>query len=365
MTPMNRQIKRRQTRTVRIGGLAIGSGHPVVIQSMVKTSAKNVAAATAAAVAQIKGLEAAGCEIVRLAVEDLKDAQALSKIKRQTRIPLVADIHFDYRLALAAIDAGVDKVRLNPGNIYKPVQVREVIAAAKGAHIPIRVGANSGSLRGPSGDVARKLVKSVQEYLKIFERSGFRDVVISLKASTIPETIAAYQQMARVCDYPLHVGITATGLPVDGLVKSSAGIGILLFGGIGDTIRVSLLDDPRQEVAAAQLLLAGLGLRAFGPGWICCPTCGRCEVDLKQKAQTLERWIQRLSPAERARIRDLKIAVMGCVVNGPGEAREADLGIAFSKHKGILFRRGAMVRTVPLASGEKALFELIRKEARR
>jgi (E)-4-hydroxy-3-methylbut-2-enyl-diphosphate synthase len=343
---MRREIKRRKTRTIKIGGVPVGSGHPIAIQSMVKTSAKNVAAA----VAQIKGLQAAGCEVVRLAVEDQKDAQALRKIKQQTRIPLVADIHFDYRLALAAIDAGVDKVRLNPGNIYKPVQVREVIAAAKSARIPIRVGANSGSLRGHSGDVVRKLVRSVSEYLKIFEKSAFYDIVISLKASTVLETIAAYQEMARVCDYPLHVGITATGLSMDGLVKSSAGIGILLFGGIGDTIRVSLLDDPQQEVAAAQLLLTGLGLRAFGPQWICCPTCGRCEVDLKQKAQTLARWIQRLSPAERARIKDLKIAVMGCVVNGPGEAREADLGIAFSRHKGILFRRGFLLRTVPLAS---------------
>jgi (E)-4-hydroxy-3-methylbut-2-enyl-diphosphate synthase len=354
-------IKRHKTRTVKIGGVSIGSGHPIAIQSMVKTSAKNVAAATA----QIKGLEAVGCEIVRLAVEDQKDAQALKKIKRQTRIPLVADIHFDYRLALAAIDAGVDKVRLNPGNIFKPAEVRAVIAAAKSARIPIRVGANSGSLRGRSGDVAHRLVRSVREYVKIFEKSGFYDTVISLKASTIPETIAAYQEMARVCDYPLHVGITATGQAMDGLVKSSAGIGVLLFGGIGDTIRVSLLDDPRQEVAAAQLLLAGLGLRQFGPQWICCPTCGRCEVDLKEKAGALARWIERLSAAERARIRDLKIAVMGCVVNGPGEAREADLGIAFSKHKGMLFRRGVMQRAVPLASGEKALFELIRKEARR
>ena len=353
-------IKRHKTRTIKIGRVLIGSRHPIAIQSMLKTSTKGVVAA----VGQIKSLESVGCEVVRLAIEDQKDAAALKRIRREVDIPLVADIHFNYRLALAAIDAGVDKVRLNPGNIFKPVEVRQVIAAAKSARIPIRIGANSGSVRKGSEDVARNLVQSVRAYLKIFEKENFHDIVISLKASTIPETIAAYRQMARVCDYPLHVGITATGLPLDGLVKSSAGIGILLFGGIGDTIRVSLLDDPRQEVLAAQRLLSGLGLRDFGPQWICCPTCGRCEVDLKQKAQSLACEIQRLKPEERARIKDLKIAVMGCVVNGPGEAREADLGVAFSKHKGILFRHGKIVGTVPLASGEKALFDLLRREAK-
>ncbi len=351
------KIKRRITRTVKVGDVKIGSDYPIAIQSMVKVPAKNVAGT----VLQIKGLEDDGCEIVRIAVEDMGDARAIAEIKKKIRVPLVADIHFDYRLALAAIEAGIDKVRLNPGNIYRDSEVRSVIDAAKSAHIPIRIGANSGSLKHRSKDTAEALVKSVQEYLKIFKKMHFHDLIISLKGSDIIDTIMAYEKMSHICDYPLHLGITATGLPLDGVVKSSAGLGVLLFNGIGDTIRISLLDEPRNEVKAAQSLLNSLGLRIFGPQLICCPTCGRCEVDLSSKADVFEGLLSKLGPAELDRIKNYKIALMGCVVNGPGEAKEATLGIAFSKHKGVLFKKGKIIKTVSLANGENELFNLLKK----
>jgi (E)-4-hydroxy-3-methylbut-2-enyl-diphosphate synthase len=352
------KIIRRKTRTVKIGRLRIGSGHAILVQSMVKVSTKKVPETTR----QIRRLTEAGCDIVRLAIEDREDALAIKEIKRQVSVPLVADIHFDYRLALTAIESGIDKVRLNPGNIYKPQEVRAVIAAAKLAHIPIRIGANSGSLRIKAKDPAEALVKSVLDYLRIFKKDRFGDLVISLKGSGTLDTIEAYEKMARLCDYPLHLGVTATGLPLDGVVKSSVGIGVLLFKGIGDTIRMSLLQQPEEEVLAAQSLLNSLGLRHFGPDFICCPTCGRCEVALLEKAQKLQRLVCRIDKSKRLRLNNYKIAVMGCVVNGPGEAREADVGIAFSKHKGILFKKGKIVRTVDLGKGEEALFDLIKKE---
>ncbi|MFH0877099.1 MAG: flavodoxin-dependent (E)-4-hydroxy-3-methylbut-2-enyl-diphosphate synthase [Candidatus Omnitrophota bacterium] len=350
-------IKRRKTRTVSIGRVKIGSGHPIAIQSMVKVPAKK----TDAAVRQIHELQALGCEIIRIAVEDQRDALALTQIKRQVRIPLVADIHFDYRLAIAAIAAGVDKVRLNPGNIYRPGEVKAVVAAAKERGIPVRIGANSGSLRIKGQATAHALVRSVRAYIKIFENKKFYNLVISLKGAHLLDTIAAYDEMARCCDYPLHLGITATGLPLEGVVKSSAGIGVLLFGGLGDTIRVSLLGDPHQEIVVAQFLLNSLGLRRFGPEFICCPTCGRCEVNLLEKAQNFKKRLQALTPAQRARLKDLTIALMGCVVNGPGEARQASAGIAFSKRKGVLFERGKIVRTVAFKDGEEELLRLIKK----
>ncbi len=351
-------IKRRTTRSVRVGNIKIGSSHPVAIQSMVKVAARDVEAS----VRQINALEAAGCEIIRIAVEGCEDAAAIRLIKKKTRLPLVADIHFDYRLALAAIEAGADKVRLNPGNIYRPEEVCSVIRAAQDARIPIRIGANSGSLKARAKDTASALVKSVQDYLKVFKRMNFKDIVISLKGSDILDTIAAYEKMSKVCDYPLHLGITATGLPLDGVVKSSAGLGVLLFKGIGDTIRISLLDEPREEVRVAQLLLECLGMRSFGPQMVCCPTCGRCEVDLRSKAEAFEAFLSGLSQREKARLKGFKVALMGCVVNGPGEAKEADIGIAFSKHKGILFKKGVVVKTVPLGAGEKELLKLLKKE---
>jgi (E)-4-hydroxy-3-methylbut-2-enyl-diphosphate synthase len=354
------EIKRRKTRTVKIGHVRIGSGHPVAIQSMVKVPARQIDAS----VRQIIDLQSAGCEIVRLAVENREDAQALRQIKRRVRLPLVADIHFDYRLALASIDAGVDKVRLNPGNIHRPREIREVIAAAKSARIPIRIGANSGSLRRRSKNRAADLAKSALSYLKIFEREGFRDLVVSLKGSHVLDTIEAYKKISLLCDYPLHLGVTATGLPLDGIVKSSMALGELLFHGIGDTIRVSLLDQPQQEVVVARFLLHSLGLRHFGPELVCCPTCGRCEVNLPQKAAVVEKWLSGLDASKKKHIQRWKIAVMGCVVNGPGEAREADVGIAFSRHKGIIFKKGKAVRTVGLDAGEQALLDILEDEIR-
>ncbi len=353
-----KKIIRRKTRCVKIGRLKIGHAYPVAVQSMLKAKARDLEVA----VSQIKKLADAGCDIVRVAIEERQDALAIKHIKRHVDIPIVADIHFSYRLALEAIDAGVDKIRLNPGNIYKPLEVKEVIAAAKSAHIPIRIGANSGSLRETDKDKARALVKSVLDYLKLFEKCGFNDIVISLKGSDILETIAAYERMASLCDYPLHVGVTATGLPLDGVIKSSLGIGVLLFQGIGDTIRVSLLGDPLQEVLTAQVMLNSLGLRKFGPEWICCPTCGRCEVDLYKKARGFEDLLKGLKRHERDRLRYYKIALMGCVVNGPGEAKEATCGLAFSKQKAVLFKKGKIVRSVALDKAEEALFGMLKKD---
>ncbi len=351
------KIKRRQTRTVSIGKVRIGKGYPVAVQSMVKVRACNVTRA----VEEIRKLELAGCDIVRIAVEDPKDARAIKDIKKSINIPLVADIHFDHRLALLAVEAGVDKIRLNPGNIYRAQHVRAVIDAAKNARIPIRVGANSGSLRIKGRDGASALVASVVDYLKIFKKARFNDIVISLKGSDITDTIAAYEKMAHLCDFPLHVGMTATGLPLDGIVKSSVGIGILLFKGIGDTIRASLLDEPGQEVAVAKFLLNSLGLRDFGPELICCPRCGRCEVNLLKKVQRFQELLDRLPRAQRSKLKDRKIALMGCVVNGPGEAREADLGIAFSRHKGVIFKKSKIISTVSLDRGEETLFAILKK----
>jgi (E)-4-hydroxy-3-methylbut-2-enyl-diphosphate synthase len=353
-------IKRRTTRTVKIGNIKVGSGYPVAIQTMVKVKAKD----TDRAVEEINKCAAAGCEIVRIAIEDLEDAQSIKTIKRRICLPLVADIHFDYRLALAAIEAGSDKIRLNPGNIFKSEEVRAVIAAAKSHRTPIRIGANSGSLRMKSKNTAQALVQSVLDYLKIFKKENFHNIVISLKASHRLDTIEAYEKMARVCDYPFHLGLTATGLPLDGVVKSSAALGVLLFKGIGDTIRISLLQRPEVEVAVGQLLLNSLGLRKFGPEWICCPTCGRCEVDLLKRANNLKGMLGTLSVQERNRIKNYKIALMGCVVNGPGEAREATWGIAFSKTKAALFKKGKIFNTVRLDVGEKSLFKMLKKDLR-
>jgi (E)-4-hydroxy-3-methylbut-2-enyl-diphosphate synthase len=239
--------------------------------------------------------------------------------------------------------------------------VREVIAAARAAHIPIRVGANSGSVRSRRRDPSAALVASVRAYLKVFEKMGFRDIVISLKASTVMDTVRAYRLMARVCDYPFHVGVTATGLPLDGIIKSGIGIGVLLFEGIGDTIRASLLDEPGQEVAVGQGILAALGQRTYGPQFVCCPTCGRCAVDIGAQARALEKSLRRLSSEERARVGSRRIAIMGCVVNGPGEAREADLGVAFSKHKAAIFRKGKIVRTVPFGQAHGVLLSLLKR----
>lgn len=354
-------IKRYKTKVVKIGNISIGGNNPVAIQSMAKTKTSDIEKT----VRQIKELEKAGCEIVRLAIKDNADACGLKKIKAQVSIPIVADIHFNWRLALAAIDNGADKIRLNPGNIYKKEQIKEVVQAAKFHHIPIRVGLNSGSLpqtanrkapacrqAGQTEYIAERMVKSALDYIKILEKFGFSDIVISLKASSILDTILAYRKIAKVSDYPLHLGVTATGLPGQGAVKSSIAIGALLLEGIGDTIRVSLTAKPQEEVKAARFILEALGLRHFGPEIISCPTCGRCEVDLVNIVKELE---DRLS-AKRSTL-NAKIAVMGCVVNGPGEAKEADFGVAFGKQEGLLFRKGKPIKKVSFHNCADALLK--------
>lgn len=336
------KIKRTHTKCVHIGTVPIGGKHPLAVQSMIKIPTKNVGAV----VRQIQALKDCGCEIIRVAVKDNDDAASLAKIKKQIHIPLVADIHFNYRFALAAIDAGVDKIRLNPGNIYKKEQVRAIASLARQRNLPIRVGSNSGSIRPryrKQKTTVAALVKQTHDYIKMLEDYGVDKIVISLKSSDIFETIEAYKKMSTLSSYPLHLGVTATGLLRDGIVKSSIGIGILLAQGIGDTIRVSLLGDPKDEVAVARSILSALSIRQFGPQYICCPTCGRCEVDLKRKVGELSQKISTMNHKDLSRF---SIAVMGCMVNGPGEAQHADLGVAFGRSKGILFKKGKVIHTL-------------------
>ncbi len=349
-------IKRRKTRVIKIGSCLIGGAHPVAIQSMVKYRATDIKRS----LKQVRELEDAGCEIVRFAVKDMQDARALKKIKKEAKIPVVADIHFDYRLALEAIESGVDKIRLNPGNIYKKEEVREVVAGLKNARIPLRIGVNSGSVRDlHSKSAAENLVKSALEYIKLVERFRFHNIVVSLKASNVLDTVSAYKLISGVCDYPLHLGVTAAGSPFAGAIKSSVALGALLLDGIGDTIRVSLTDIPVREVYAAKVILESLGLRKFGHSLISCPTCGRCEVDLVKIVRELE---ERLAVSgERLAHKPLKVAVMGCVVNGPGEAKEADIGVAFGKSEGLLFKKGKPVRKVSYRDCVEVLLKEIRK----
>ncbi len=345
---------RRKTRVIGIGAVKIGGNYPVAIQSMAKAKTSD----TGRTIAQIKELEAAGCEVIRVAVKDHADAQALREIKRNIKIPLVADIHFDWTLAMESIESGVDKIRLNPGNIYKKSQIREVASAAKLAGIPIRVGLNSGSV-GDSKDQVKAMVDKARGYLKILEGMKFRDIVVSLKAQNARDTVAAYRRMAEYCDYPFHLGVTATGLVQEGLIKSNVAIGALLLDGIGDTIRISLTDHPREEVKAAKLLLKSLGLRNFGPEVISCPTCGRCEVNLVKVVKELETRLPAVNYKPSSPV--IQVAVMGCVVNGPGEAKHADLGIAFGKKDGLLFKKGRPVGKVPV---DKCVDVLIREIAK-
>lgn len=348
---MTQRIKRRKARVVKIGSVHIGGSYPIAIQSMVKTKTSNVLKA----VRQIRCLQDAGCEIVRLAVKDNKDAEAIAKIKKLVSVPLVADIHFDWRLALRAIKNGADKIRLNPGNIGKERHIREVVGAAKKAGIPIRIGLNSGSI-GRSDTQVKTMMSSCRNYLRIFEDLEFYDIVLSLKASDVRTTIEAYRRMAVLCDYPFHLGLTATGASFKGAVQSSIAIGSLLLGGIGDTIRVSLTDAPGQEVRTAKYILEALGLRRFGPHIVSCPTCGRCQVDLIAIVRKLE---QELGVKQITR--PLRIAVMGCEVNGPGEAMDADIGIAFGKDQGLLFKNGKPVRKVPLGESITVLLDEMRR----
>jgi (E)-4-hydroxy-3-methylbut-2-enyl-diphosphate synthase len=349
------QIKRRKTRIVKIGSVAIGGDNPIAIQSMTKTATRDVENT----VKEIKNLSSRGCDIVRVAVKDHCDAAAIREIKKNITIPLVADIHFDWRLALQAIDSRADKIRLNPGNIFKSAQVKEVARAAKLAGIPIRVGLNSGSI-GTSRKQVDKMIRAAKKYIEILESVKFKDIVISLKASNICDTVDAYRKMARICDYPFHLGLTATGVPYRGIIKSSVAIGSLLLDGIGDTIRISLTDKSEEEVKSAQCILESLGLRNYGPQIISCPTCGRCEVNLVKLVKELEYKLS-VSRLTSFQTKPLKVAVMGCVVNGPGEAGDADLGVAFGKKEGLLFKGGKPLRKVSFRDCAAVLLKEMRR----
>lgn len=335
----------------------MGGDAPIAVQSMTNTDTRDVAAT----VTQIRELAAAGCEIVRVAVPDAAAAEALRAIRREVGVPLVADIHFDHRLALAALDAGVDGLRINPGNIGGRDKVKAVVRRAAERGVPIRIGVNAGSLDRRilaryGGVTAEAMVASAREHIAILEDLGFRDIKVSLKASSVPLTVDAYRLLAREVDYPFHVGVTEAGTLRGGLVKSAVGIGILLAEGIGDTIRVSLTAHPRREVWAAYEILRALGLRRRGVELISCPTCGRCEIDVISIASEVEEKLQHVTAP-------LKVAVMGCIVNGPGEAREADVGIAGGRGVGLLFRKGQPVRTVPASEMVAVLLEEVERLA--
>lgn len=355
------QIKRRHSRVVKIGSVSIGGNNPVAIQSMTKCKTSDYESV----LEQVASLAACGCDIVRLAVKDISDAKAIRRIKQYSSLPLVADIHFNWKFALEAIDSGVDKIRLNPGNIYRKEQIREVVASAKAHKIPIRVGLNSGSVRisrrnvksGQSA-VSSSMVKGALDYIKILEGFKFYDIVLSLKGSDVFDTISSYRKVSELCDYPLHLGTTATGGPAQGIVKSSIAIGSLLLDGIGDTIRVSLTDCPEEEVRAARNILQSLYLRNFGPEIISCPTCGRCEINLVSLVRDFE---QALSKEGFVSCRKpVKVALMGCVVNGPGEAKESDIGIAFGRKDGLIFKKGRPAGKVKINEAKARLLKELR-----
>ena len=329
------------TRQIMVGNVPVGGGAPVSIQSMCNTKTDDVAAT----VDQIHALEAAGCEIVRVAVPDMAAAKAVGAIKSRIHIPLVADIHFDYRLALECAGQGVDKIRINPGNIGSKERVKAVVEVCRAGHIPIRIGVNGGSLekelRNKYGGVtAEALVESAMGHVALLEEFDFHDICISVKCSSVPVNIAAYRLLSERCDYPLHLGVTEAGTPAMGRLKSAMGIGGLLCMGIGDTIRVTLTADPVEEITAAKQILQAAGLRREGPNLIACPTCGRTNIDLIPIAQEVER---RLAGCTKP----ITVAVMGCAVNGPGEASSADVGIAGGNGEGLVFAHGKVLRKVP------------------
>ena len=343
---------RNETKKIQIGNRVVGGGSPVAIQSMTNTRTEDVEAT----VAQILALEAAGCEIIRCAVPTMEAAQALGKIKEQIHIPLVADIHFDYRLALAAMDNGADKIRINPGNIGSRERVQAVVDRAKEGNIPIRVGVNSGSLEKPllekyGGVTAEGIVESAMEKVHMIEDLGYDNLVVSIKSSDVMMCVKAHEEIAKVCPYPLHVGITESGTLLSGNIKSAVGLGIILNQGIGDTIRVSLTGSPLEEIKSAKLILKTLGLRKGGIEVVSCPTCGRTRIDLIGLANQVENMVADIPL-------DIKVAVMGCVVNGPGEAREADIGIAGGIGEGLLIKKGEVIKKVK----EEELLDTLREE---
>jgi (E)-4-hydroxy-3-methylbut-2-enyl-diphosphate synthase len=342
----------KRTRTIYVGKVPVGGGNPIVVQSMTKTDTIDVKST----VKQIKSLESAGCEIIRLAVPNMEAAKVLGIIKKSITIPMIADIHFDWRLAIEAIQQGIDGLRINPGNIGAKWKVREVVTAAKDKEIPMRIGVNAGSLER---ELLKKyghpkpeaLVESAERHIQMLEELDFTNLKVSLKGSDVPTTVKAYRLFSEKYDYPLHIGISEAGPPSTGIIKSSVGCGILLSEGIGDTIRVSLTAEPEEEVRVAYEILKSLGLRKKGVEIISCPTCGRCGIDLRGLATEVEFRLREID-------KPMKIAVMGCVVNGPGEAREADLGIAGGKGIGILFRKGKIIKKIK----EKELLDELMNE---
>jgi (E)-4-hydroxy-3-methylbut-2-enyl-diphosphate synthase len=345
-------ILRRKTRRVSVGKVIIGGGAPIVVQSMTKTDTRDIKAT----LSQIRRLEKAGCEIVRLAIPDQEAVEAFGKLKKTVAVPLVADIHFDHRLALACLEAGADGLRINPGNIGTKAKVRQVALAARERSVPIRIGVNSGSLekgllRKFGRATAEAMVESVLRQVRVLEDLNFTRIKVSLKASDVGRTLEAYRLLAEKVDYPFHAGITEAGSLLRGTVKSSVGLALLLREGLADTIRVSLTAPPEDEVRVGYLILASLGLRRQGPNVITCPVCGRCEVDLFRIASSIEKRLVSLKTA-------LDVAVMGCMVNGPGEAKEADIGVACGRGVGVIFKKGRLVRKV---SEEEIVTEFVKE----
>ena len=345
-------MTRKITKKVQIGNVVVGGGSPIKIQSMTNTKTEDVKAT----VAQIKKLEAAGCDIIRCAVPTMEAAQALKEIKKEISIPLVADIHFDYKLAIAAMENGADKIRINPGNIGSKERVKAVVTVAKERNIPIRVGVNSGSLEKEliekyHGVTAEGIVESALDKVKWIEDMGYDNLVISIKSSDVLMCVKAHELISKQTDYPLHVGITESGTLISGNIKSSIGLGLILSQGIGDTIRVSLTGDPLEEIKSAKIILRTLGLRKGGIEVVSCPTCGRTKIDLISLANQVENMVADIPL-------DLKVAVMGCVVNGPGEAKEADIGIAGGVGEGLLIKHGEIYKKVP----ENELLGALREE---
>jgi len=354
-------IQRRKTRAVKVGPITIGGDATISIQSMTKTDTTDIEAT----VRQIRALATAGCEIVRVAVPTIEAAKVLPTIRRECKkVPLVADIHFHPQFAMAAIEAGFDKIRWNPGNIRHPQRVREVVDRARERGMPIRIGVNVGSL-DPECEAAHPenlveaIVQSALKSIRLLEGFGFYDIVVSLKSSDVLQTLAAYRRLAPLCDYPFHLGVTEAGLPAISTVKSSIGIGALLAEGIGDTIRVSITGDPVEEVTVAQRILSSLNLRRFETNVIACPSCGRCEIDVVGIAEQVKARLVELSKAE-PRCLDLTVAVMGCVVNGPGESEHADIGVAGGGGVGVIYRKGKQIRRVAESDMVSALLDEVR-----
>ncbi|MFC1946603.1 flavodoxin-dependent (E)-4-hydroxy-3-methylbut-2-enyl-diphosphate synthase [Chloroflexota bacterium] len=344
---------RRKSITIHVGDVSIGGDAPVVVQSMTNTDTRDVMST----ITQIRELEEYDCEIIRVAVPDMQAAEALKAIKKGISIPLIADIHFDHRLALAALEAGVDGLRLNPGNISEPENVKAVVKAAAERSVPIRIGVNAGSLpknATPGLTVPQRMVEAAMEHIDILESLDFNLIKVSLKAFDVPTTIDAYKDIAERIPYPLHIGITEAGPPRTGVIRSAVGISTLLYLGIGDTIRVSLTAHPREEVIAGYEILKSLNLRQHGPVLVSCPTCGRTEVELVNIAESVEKELLKIE-------KPVKVAVMGCIVNGPGEAKDADVGIACGKGRAVLFRKGEQIRTIEEKDFIKALMEEVEK----